>query len=1200
MADEEPSGRGAARRRTNARAQLANMPSAPSNRDGLIPATPQETRGALWQDPDTGKWKALRVPESTLLSGMREGTLTDAGANEETQRLFEALDQEQTSTYLDAVDPGFGDLKGFGEATLSGLTAGVHRHVPGLYDQETKARYEQWVEENPGLAGTGNAIGFLVPMLLTFGGSAEASTALAALKGTTSTTARLASQGRTILSGVSGTRVGKALSLGTGGLTVRGAKAIGKATGVGTEGLAYNVLEGGVGSVATALQATLDSAEPEWEEFGRNLAVHGALGVAVPVVLQGVAAASGSVRAGGRRLLGRTADNPATERMQQRAKTIPEDPEAQSAFRDELLEKAWAGDAEGVTNYLNRLLQDGTPSDAAQAKRLLQALGTGRNIGRAQPMDAEAVKFTDEMVDEVFVPLLKAQYMARFGDDALDAAGVAQLTTKPGTRLNGTLQADPVQVGASFKETMLGVAEDLATLANDRQGTGPWAKSALRNLLGAEELPMIRAGKFDKINISELLAQVALNADAVISSSGRAVIPGKGAPRFLRGFEQGTAKAGKVEYPVVNVQLAEEGAEATTTVRVSYSKTKDAWTYKPRKGGEKVTLKKGSAEPTWEQIDESFTASGAYTQDIVAEAAKVAKRGKMGELAEDVFGQLDANNAPGAFAAVEAASKSVGRWLLPKESKAIGLNVKLTAQEKMEGFARNGAAWGQTFVEQAQLTREAYGRLITQSTTSPPGVRGFTSKQLMPAGEVDREAVFRAVQGGLFGTSGANGMAPNSAALMKWVGGMLRDTSQLLAVRGGDDMAAEALAAAAKEQAEGLAPILIKAAKGVAKRRDQLEVLDAANQLSYAVPGARRSQSWQRAVGMAVLGVPGMAARALLGYQAGYLLGAPPTRVLGSIAKEAVLDFGTGMWSKMAGSAVKEKTARTAASSQMRTFRSVDAAEKVIGGEPLRTVGDFRRAVGTDRWVLGLVRAPAGKRLADEWGPGEPSLEERFEEVSTAMREVSGSPQGMLLGLSAMTESLYDADPTGELAGSYGDTVSAALGYAIEQMPNVVVDPLTGEALPPAKAAIKEWFHCLDALHDPNVICEYVATGLVKQSGVQAVREAYPQQFAQYVLAFAQKALATGSKLTYAQKLILGEVTGMNLDPTEESSFIMAMNQDYSQTPEQSAALGQVAAMQAQGNAQAVAFAQAARRLPGSTASTAQKHRSDLERLGQT
>ena len=67
------------------------MPSPQSTRDGLIPATPQETRGALWQDPDTGKWKAVRVPESTLLSGMREGTLTDAGANEETRRLFEAL-----------------------------------------------------------------------------------------------------------------------------------------------------------------------------------------------------------------------------------------------------------------------------------------------------------------------------------------------------------------------------------------------------------------------------------------------------------------------------------------------------------------------------------------------------------------------------------------------------------------------------------------------------------------------------------------------------------------------------------------------------------------------------------------------------------------------------------------------------------------------------------------------------------------------------------------------------------------------------------------------------------------------------------------------------------------------------------------------------------------------------------------------------
>ena len=88
--------------------------------------------------------------------------------------------------------------------------------------------------------------------------------------------------------------------------------------------------------------------------------------------------------------------------------------------------------------------------------------------------------------------------------------------------------------------------------------------------------------------------------------------------------------------------------------------------------------------------------------------------------------------------------------------------------------------------------------------------------------------------------------------------------------------------------------------------------------------------------------------------------------------------------------------------------------------------------------------------------------------------------------------------------------------------------------------------------------------------------------------------------MPYYTRLLLGDLTGMNFDATQEASFISAMESDYSQTPEQSAALGQVAAMQAQGNAQAVAYQQAARRLPGSTASTAQKHRSDLERLANT
>ncbi len=1151
-----------------------------SKPDALVPASPQTTRRALWLNPETNQEEAIEVADTVLRDGVANGTLRPADGDADTRALYEALSADQARSYAELTQRhGWGTFEGMAESALSGLTLGLHK---GLYSEEKQARFRQWTEENRGSAAFGNAVGFLVPMLLTWGGSGAAGTA--AKVGELGAKATLAARGRSILSTVSDSALGKAVSFGGGGLGMRGARALTSSRGTG-----YQVLEGATTAPFSALMATMESEDPSFEEFGQNLAVHGGIGVVAPLALTAGIAAAGGAYKGGARMLARTRKRPEMNAAQQRAATLPQTPAEQQKVRDELLAAAAEGNVEAVQNYLNRMIVGGTPDEALQSRKLLRAMLSGRT-GAAQ----DTAGLVDGLTEEVFIPLLDAQRLARYGSgDITEAAGVAELAQEAGSRLNGLIESHPQQVDALFSESMQGIAVRLGQAYNEGgRGAGrDWAMKQLKYWFG-DSIPTTTktATGNREVAVNELQDLIAQRAAIQAAPGGELIQSGAGPRLSLTGFTSGEGRVGANKFPMVTVNLAEEGTNKAPSVRITYSKGSDQWTYTPPKGGARVTLKKGAKEPAWEQIDESFVANGVYTQDVIKKAADVEGLGQMGKLGGEIALGFE-NGGPGAaFAAVnEAHKRAFDGMALPKGGGgAPAASLRDEVLSSYDHLRNSTSGWGEKFQQQAALTRDAYSQLIRLTDSPPPGMPQLRADKMTPDSLFYKQEVREAVRKGLFG-GGEKNFTPNSKALMQWVGKMVESTADLMAVRGRG------------EKTAALEAITKKAVAGISKRVEQLEVLEAVNQLSYKIPNSSRSQSWQRAVGEALLGMPGLAARMALPWQASALMGAAPIKLIATVGKQAVLDAVGGGSTRMAGQAVRELTAEQTARAQVRTFRAVDIAESTMDAGETVAPREFRRKVGVDRWILGLLRSPSSElRLSDDWGPGEPTIEERYTQLSDDLDQVAGSPQAMLTGLSAATESLYDADPSGAYAGAYGDAVGKALAYAVQHMPTTTADPLTGQALPPARAEIKEWFYALEALDDPNVICEYVATGLVKQSGVQAVREAYPQQFAQYVLAFAQKALATGSKLTYAQKLILGEVTGMNLDPTEESSFIMAMNQDYSQTPGQSAALGQVQQMQAQGNAQAIAFQQAARRLPGSTASTAQKHRSDLERLGQT
>jgi len=349
-----------------------------SKPDALVPASPQTTRRALWLNPETNQEEAIEVADTVLRDGVANGTLRPADTDSDTRALYDALSADQARSYAELTQRhGWGTFEGMAESALSGLTLGLHK---GLYSEEKQARFRQWAEENPASAGFGNAVGFLVPMLLTWGGSGTVSTAVKAAE--VGAKATLAARGRAMLNTVSSSTFGRAVSLGGGGLGMRGARALTSSRGTG-----YQVLEGATTAPFSALMATMESEDPSFEQFGQNLAVHGGIGVVAPLALTAGIAAAGGAYKGGARMLARTRKRPEMNAAQQRAATLPQTPAEQQQVRDELLAAAAEGNVEAVQNYLNRMIVGGTPDEALQSRKLLRAMLSGRTVQRETPRD---------------------------------------------------------------------------------------------------------------------------------------------------------------------------------------------------------------------------------------------------------------------------------------------------------------------------------------------------------------------------------------------------------------------------------------------------------------------------------------------------------------------------------------------------------------------------------------------------------------------------------------------------------------------------------------------------------------------------------------------------------------------------------------------------------------------------------------------
>ena len=1172
----------------DARSRILNAPPPPSRAGIAQAADPNDTRDVLWINPETGEEEARTLPASVALAALQNGTVRDASSGENAQ-LFEAITRRSQVEYED-VTSGYSFMEGIGESALGGLTGGLDRLA---WSEEERFRFSKWVDQNPWAAGFAEGFGFLLPALLTWGGSTTVSAT-----GAVASRAATAALSRGALSTVSRKSLAAmtaAARYTPSGLAVRAAQK------TGSTATQVAVLEGVYSALPAAFLAEMNEAETDFSRFGQNLAIYGGLGAFVPVALGAAKTAAGEVFPGAAEYLKRTKGDATSYAAEQRASTVPLTPEMQVKYRDTLLELVDKGDADGLRAFLTRVAATEGPTEAEAARKVLAAArdrlmgGPKAWFGKAgsdlrDPRGTESIAMVNDLSEKVLKPVIEGAAEARGfrrGVSSEAAVGVPAMAADPTTTLGQSIQLNTPQLRQSYADAMATQTQDLLDQLKRRKTGGLTDEAVLAELdaITGRFRPDVQSptGGFIPDDVSSSAVAKRLDERAVIA---------RVRDNALKGFDLGNA-GGKAptrkSFKVIDDELefdkvrfientneiiipfkkaAERGMKRRDPLRgrfVEDGKGGGRWEIdlpavasgRGRRGatGRKVTIKASSAAlrnraPAAEQVAEALKGvrfRGARSEPIAA-------KGRPGLAFEggEALGSdsIKENAGSAAYATIDKLKRGVPLGRSAKISKELPASAVKRSQsqiEAWESFRDNPQVFGEAFQQDAAKAREAYDKIIAELGAAPnPAIQKFING--------DNVELVEGVSKFLFGKGSE---VPDAPKLLGWIGRVAAATADLAALRG------------TKTKGDGM-KFMADAFKVLSKRRDQLETLEAVNKLSFKARRETTQETWQAAMGRAFLGIPGLAAQQMFPWQVRAFINAPSMRAISSMAGDKIFEQ-FGRFSVGAGTKVRERTARDVSYARIRQMEAAEVAGDTISANKFSTVEEVRRRIPAPPYVMGIVTG--GRRLSDSW-TDDPDGSERYRQLSEAVNEISGSPQAMLLGMGNLTESLYEADPTGELGGSYGDTVAQAYSYLAEVMPTGMEDPLTGETRAPALSECREWFTVADALCDPAILGEMVAVGMVRESAVHAIRAAYPDLYAQFSLAFMQEASSMGSALGYAQKLTLGIATGLDLDGTQTDAFIAAASSTSTHTPEQSAAVGQPAAMQAQG------FAQAAARMP--------------------
>jgi len=529
-------------------------------------------------------------------------------------------------------------------------------------------------------------------------------------------------------------------------------------------------------------------------------------------------------------------------------------------------------------------------------------------------------------------------------------------------------------------------------------------------------------------------------------------------------------------------------------------------------------------------------------------------------------------NPGNAFAAVGEASKWADSIPLGKTGKTSVLaNLKVPAANAFRDLEKNAALWGDEFVGVQAQTKEAYSRLIA-AMDKPAGKGGFAGTVNMKAGrwQADSASIQEQVEKAMFGVRGKQ--APRMTELMHWLGEVTSAGQNLAQLRQGLAESADLEGAMAKSFDNGI--------RGLAERIEQLRLVQHANEISFGLIDAPGGKEASASLFFPMMRVVGRAVGSAVPWRVRYAVSGLGTEVLRKLGTSGTAQLA---WEATSLPRISRGVARQVDWLRKRLLSGVEVGNEALDKGSAITVAEARKKVPPPPVVAG-IRVPAGKRLADDWGPGEPTVEERFEEMRSSLEQLG--PDALIAATGTLTAPYMSVDATGEMSAVVAQRMTAQWAYVMDQMPTGEPDPLTGQTYPVANAEARGFLHMLDALEDPTgVVGEYVATGLVRPEGLQAIQQNHPEIFAQMALGIMQHATEMKEE-SYPNRLTLSEVFGVDADATVEPGFVAAMNAEYSysHTAEQASVAGQAAA--------GAAYAVAARALPPSSRSIADKEKS--------
>ena len=1199
MADDETS----ARRKAWAKATgMVNQAPPDSTPDTPVPSDPAGSLDVIVRDPDTGELGAYRLPESVAVQGIAAGNVTAADQSEESRRAFEELAAKQREEFQwEATEAS----NGF-DMLLGGFTMGLHR-----LDEESRRGAEKYRKQNPYSAMALETAGFVLPMLLTWGGSG----AFQATAGTVKGAQTFAAAGRALLGATSRSTVGKALSLGGGGLSQRATMAAAERLGI-EGGIKYGVLEGVTSAPQAALLATMQSEDPRFEEFGYNLAAQGALGMLIPVGLGAGAAAAGRAWPGVKKFLKRNKGNPAVDGLEGVDASVPQDVATAYDVRELVGEALADGRLDEIPGFLQRAGLIGGNKALNAAKEILQAGGEAAGPLKGGKARMDLVRDVSRAIEDI----LQGAQQARFGQGIrevdgqlqVDPAGIVALAQKKDTLLNSSLEAfalDPRFEGSAGRgfysniatasiDQMSGLAATLAATVNKGDSAAGDGLKLLEALFGKAQVRKARritttrgpqgreqvTENFSTPDPARLQAVVREHLERVASNQQVAVTKA-GSQGPIRELKLGRGAGKWTKESATEHRISFPDGEAPITFTRSATKNKAGkytWTAADPEGRTPFTLKGGadfrSMRPraSARAQEKGWLTRGRQTTEqapdfrVDGEASKMVERIRRASEAPAEYGWR--GNPGNAFAAVGEASKWADSIPLGKTGKTSALaNLKVPAANAFRDLEKNAALWGDEFVGVQAQTKDAYSRLIA-AVEKPTGKGGFAGAVKMKAGkwEADSGSIQQQVEKAMFGVRGQQ--APRMTELMHWLGEVTTAGQNLAQLRQGIAESADLEGAMAKSFDSGI--------RGLAQRMEQLRLVQHANEISFGLIDAPGGKEASASLFFPMMRVVGRAVGSTVPWRVRYAVSGLGTEVLRKLGTSGTAQLA---WEATSLPRISRGIARQVDWLRKRLLSSVEVGNEALNKGSAITVAEARKKVPPPPVVAGIA-VPSGLRLADEWGPSEPTVEERFEEMRSSLEQLG--PDALIAATGTLTAPYMSVDGTGEMSAVVAQRMTAQWAYVMDQMPTGEPDPLTGRTYPVSNAEARGFLHMLDALGDPTgVIGEYVATGLVRPEGLQAIQENHPEIFAQMALGIMQHATQMKA-VSYPNRLTLSEVFGVDADATVEPGFVAAMNAEYSysHTAEQASVAGQAAA--------GAAYAVAARALPPSSRSIADKEKS--------